>query len=46
MKKIIEFLEHYQEEVFNPITKPLKSLNLLENGVDEWSYNFIDNLSI
>ena len=41
LKKIVEYLEHYENEEPKEIERPLPSLNFQE-CVDEWDYNFID----
>ena len=41
LKKIVEYLEHYENEEPKEIERPLPSLNFKE-CVDEWDYNFID----
>ena len=41
IKKIKEYLEHYENKEPKKIEKPLPSNNLKEY-VDEWDYNFID----
>ena len=40
--KILEFCEHYRHSTPKAIQKPLKSWDLLENGVDSWDEEFID----
>ena len=41
LKKVVEYLEHYENEEPKEIERPLPSLNFQE-CVDEWDYNFID----
>ena len=41
LKKVVEYLEHYENEEPKEIERPLPSLNFKE-CVDEWDYNFID----
>ena len=41
LKKVIEYLEHYENEDPKEIERPLSSLNFKE-CVDEWDYDFID----
>ena len=41
LKKVIEYLEHYENEEPKEIERPLPSLNF-EECVDGWDYNFID----
>ena len=41
LKKVVEYLEHYENEEPKLYEKPLSSSNLKE-FVDEWDYNFIN----
>ena len=41
LKKVVEYLEHYENEEPKEIERPLPSLNFQE-CVDEWDYSFID----
>ena len=41
LKKVVEYLEHHENEEPKEIERPLPSLNFQE-CVDEWDYNFID----
>ena len=41
LKKVVEYLEHYENEEPKEIERPLPSLNFQE-CVDEWDYDFID----
>ena len=45
LKKIVDYLKHYQNEKPKEIPKPLPSGDLKE-VLDEWDYNFINPLSI
>ena len=42
LKKIIEYLEHYENEEPKEIERPLPSTNF-KDCVEEWDYNFIGN---
>ena len=41
LKKVVEYLEHYENEEPKIIERPLPSANLKE-CLDEWDYNYID----
>ena len=42
LEKVIEYCKHYKNSTPKEISKPLKSKNLAENGVEEWDANFIN----
>ncbi len=42
LKKILEYCEHYRDSEPNKIKQPLVSMDLAENGVNEWDIKFID----
>ena len=42
LKKVLEFCEHYRNSNPKEIKKPLVSMELSENGVDEWDVKFIE----
>ena len=46
LKKVIAFCEHYINSDPKEIPKPLKSKDLLENGIAEWDVSFIEELEV